>query len=192
MCESVHKAGGKALYVSSEESLDALASKAEAWSIDPSVMVATAKTLGEALAAVRRGRPDFFVIDSINALVNDANVNRELVETTAGLIESVQRRKNVGVLIAHINKDGGVSGPETVGHAVDSVVHVEVERDTKAEKKKKLAGSFADASAEKLRRIVTVSKCRYGPDGLAGYYMLEKTGITWLESRVRDCYRDSP
>ncbi len=185
VCGSVKKAGGVALYVSSEESLAGLKAKAKAWNAHPGILVAEAKTLSDALRAIKSARPDFFVIDSINDLVNDANVNRELVENTEAIIASVRKRKNVGVIIGHINKEGGVSGPEQVEHAVDSVVFIEVENESKAEKRKSRDKPFKEAVNVKARRIVTIRKCRYGPDGLSGYYMLNRDGITWLESRVR-------
>lgn len=180
-CDSVVLAGGRALYVTAEENLEALKRKADAWNLSPSIQVAEAKTLQQALHAVKASRADFFVIDSLNALSTDRNVNYDLVQITEAFGARVRKARNVGVIVAHINKDGDVSGPETVEHAVDHVVFIEVEKAAKPKKGEPLPSVAEQA---KLRRIVRVKKCRYGSDGLAGYYALSESGILWLESRI--------
>ncbi|MDQ7077541.1 MAG: AAA family ATPase [Robiginitomaculum sp.] len=67
------KSGAKVAYVSGEEAIDQIRSRARRLGLaDTDVMLATETALGPILDALKREKPDFVVIDSIQTLWSDA------------------------------------------------------------------------------------------------------------------------
>jgi DNA repair protein RadA/Sms len=127
-------ARGSVLYVSGEESAAQVKIRARRFSIDGGNILLLAETdLGSVIEAIRRVRPLFCVIDSIQTMSSDiigsaAGGVSQLRECTARLLE-VAKGDDVPIfLVGHVTKDGNIAGPRVLEHIVDAVLYLEGER----------------------------------------------------------------
>jgi DNA repair protein RadA/Sms len=125
---------GPVLYVSGEESAAQVKMRARRFGIDGGNILLLAETdLGSVIEAIRRVKPLFCVIDSIQTMSSDiigsaAGGVSQLRECTARLLE-VAKGDDVPIfLVGHVTKEGNVAGPRVLEHIVDAVLYLEGER----------------------------------------------------------------
>lgn len=123
--------GKTVLYVTGEESLQQVASRARRLGLDPDRMEALAETQAEQIMQViDEQRPSLVIIDSIQTLYTDR------IESAPGTVSQVresaalltQQAKQLGVAIffvGHVTKDGSIAGPRVLEHMVDAVLQFE-------------------------------------------------------------------
>ena len=127
-------ARGPVLYVSGEESAAQVKLRARRFGIEGGNILVLAETdLGSVIEAIRRVKPIFCVIDSIQTMSSDmigsaAGGVSQLRECAARLLE-VAKGDDVPIfLVGHVTKEGNVAGPRVLEHIVDAVLYLEGER----------------------------------------------------------------
>src|SRR6266542_5662074 len=125
---------GDVLYVSGEESAAQIKLRARRFGIEGGRIYVLSETdLGTVIEAIRRLRPIFTVIDSIQTMSSDAIGSAaggvsQLLECTARLLEVAKGDELPIFLVGHVTKEGNVAGPRVLEHIVDAVLYLEGER----------------------------------------------------------------
>src|SRR5438270_4468908 len=155
---------GTVLYVSGEESAAQVKLRARRFGIAGDNIFVLAETdLGSVIEAIRRTRPIFAVIDSIQTMSSDAIASAaggvsQLRECTARLLE-VAKGDDVPIfLVGHVTKEGAVAGPRVLEHIVDAVLYLEGER----------FHAF---------RILRATKNRFGSTDEVGVFEMGESGL---------------
>jgi len=171
---------GTVLYVSGEESAAQVKLRARRFGIDGGNILLLAETdLGSVIEVIRRTKPIFCVIDSIQTMSSDiigsaAGGVSQLRECAARLLE-VAKGDDVPIfLVGHVTKEGNVAGPRVLEHIVDAVLYLEGER----------FHSF---------RILRGAKNRFGSTDEVGVFEMGESGLrevmnpseVFLEERSR-------
>ncbi len=158
------KHGRNVAYVSGEEAIAQVRARARRLGLAGAPVALAAETaLGPILDALKRERPDFVVIDSIQTLWSDvlgaAPGTVAQVRACAQALTRFAKKSNCAVaLIGHVTKDGQIAGPRVVEHMVDSVLYFEGER----------GHQF---------RILRAVKNRYGPTDEIGVFEMSGSGL---------------
>src|SRR3989475_138326 len=171
---------GVVLYVSGEESAAQIKMRARRFGIASDGILVLAETdLGSVVEAIRKVRPIFCVIDSIQTMNSDeiasgAGGVSQLRECTARLLE-LSKGEDVPIfLVGHVTKEGAVAGPRVLEHIVDAVLYLEGER----------FHAF---------RILRATKNRFGSTDEVGVFEMAENGLrevanpseVFLEERSR-------
>ncbi|PHS23472.1 MAG: DNA repair protein RadA [Robiginitomaculum sp.] len=158
------KTGAKVAYISGEEAIDQIRSRARRLGLaDTDVMLATETALGPILDSLKREKPDFVVIDSIQTLWSDAlgaapGTVSQVRACAQELTRFAKKRGCTIVLVGHVTKDGQIAGPRVIEHMVDSVLYFEGER----------GHQF---------RILRAVKNRFGPTDEIGVFEMSDAGL---------------
>ncbi len=126
-------AGAAVLYVSGEESPLQVRLRAERLTVDASEVQVFGETMLERImAAAEDARPSVLIVDSIQTVategVEGAPGNVGQVRECAARLMRYAKATGVAVLIVgHVTKDGGLAGPKTLEHMVDTVLYFEGE-----------------------------------------------------------------
>src|ERR671937_474296 len=155
---------GTVLYVSGEESAAQIKLRARRFGIDgPNILVLAETDLATVMEAIRRTKPLFTVIDSVQTMSSDAIGSAaggvsQLRECAARLLE-VAKGDDVPIfLVGHVTKEGAVAGPRVLEHIVDAVLYLEGER----------FHAF---------RILRATKNRFGSTDEVGVFEMADTGL---------------
>lgn len=137
VASQLHK---KVLYISGEESLSQIRHRAERLACfdateketHPLKILAETK-LPQIVQAIVSYRPEFIVVDSVQALYDPAQNgppgSTGQVKLCANAFMQVAKTLNVTtVLIGHVTKDGSLGGPKMLEHLVDTVLYFEGEK----------------------------------------------------------------
>jgi DNA repair protein RadA/Sms len=126
--------GGRALYVTAEESTAQVRGRAERIGgvVDGLDLAATTE-LETALAAIESVSPALAVVDSVQTLTSaelsgPAGSVGQVREVAARLAEVAKAGQTCIALVGHVTKEGTVAGPRTLEHLVDAVIYLEGER----------------------------------------------------------------
>src|SRR5437762_2392417 len=143
------------------------------------ILVLAETDLGSVIEAIRRVRPIFAVVDSIQTMNSDeiasgAGGVSQLRECTARLLELAKGEDVPIFLVGHVTKEGAVAGPRVLEHIVDAVLYLEGER----------FHAF---------RILRATKNRFGSTDEVGVFEMAETGLrevanpseVFLEERSR-------
>jgi DNA repair protein RadA/Sms len=134
------RAGGRAIYISGEESVDQLRMRARRLSLTDAPVELAATTgvqdIAATLAAAGRGPGGdvaLLVIDSIQTMAHEAldSAPGTVAQVRASAMELIRLAKAEGfavVLVGHVTKDGALAGPRVMEHMVDAVLYFEGER----------------------------------------------------------------
>jgi DNA repair protein RadA/Sms len=173
-------ARGTILYVSGEESAAQAKIRARRFGISGQGILLLAETdLGSVIEAIRRIRPTFVVVDSIQTMTSDAIASAaggvsQLRECTARFLELAKGEDVPIFLVGHVTKEGAVAGPRVLEHIVDAVLYLEGER----------FHAF---------RILRATKNRFGSTDEVGVFEMGESGLrevanpseVFLEERSR-------
>lgn len=159
-----------ALYVTAEEGVDQVRARLERLGVASAGLSLAASGDATAIAgAIRSGGHRLIVVDSIQLL------SQEGVEGEAGgvsqcracaatLVEAIKRASGDGkpapslVIVGHVTKDGGLAGPRTLEHLVDTVLAFEGDR-------------YQDL------RVLRAVKNRYGSTNEIGLFRMGGAGL---------------
>src|SRR3954447_129129 len=126
-------AGRTVLYASGEESPDQLRLRADRLSEDAGAVHVLGETRLEAIVgAAAAARADVVVIDSIQTVYSDmlesapGNVG-QVRECSGQLMRFAKESGTAVVVVGHVTKGGGIAGPKTLEHIVDTVLYFEGE-----------------------------------------------------------------
>ncbi len=126
-------AGHRVLYASGEESPEQLRLRADRLDEDAGPVHVLGETRLEAIldAATRLGA-ELVVLDSIQTVYTDAlesapgNVG-QVRECSARLMRFAKETGAAAIVVGHVTKGGGIAGPKTLEHIVDTVLYFEGE-----------------------------------------------------------------
>jgi DNA repair protein RadA/Sms len=134
VCANAAMGGAKVAYISGEEAVEQIRSRAARMGVAQAPVKLAAETaLRDTLEAVRAEPFDLVVIDSIQTLWSDqleaGPGSVAQVRACAGELVRLAKKKGVSViLVGHVTKEGQVAGPRVVEHMVDAVLSFEGER----------------------------------------------------------------
>jgi DNA repair protein RadA/Sms len=174
MAAQLERAGNSALYVSGEESplqirlrADRLGESAQ----DVSVLAETDLEL--ILAAASARRPAVLVVDSIQTVYTadlegaPGNVG-QVRECAARLMRFAKASGTAVVVIGHVTKGGGIAGPKTLEHIVDTVLYFE--------------GETGGAGGRLDHRVLRATKNRFGSVDEIGVFHMTEQGLLPVEN----------
>jgi DNA repair protein RadA/Sms len=161
--------GAKTVYVSGEEAIDQVRSRARRLGLsDRPVALASETSLENILDGLKSEKPDIAVIDSVQTLWTDqlAAAPGTVAQVRACAQELVRFAKKSGcavILVGHVTKDGQIAGPRVVEHMVDAVLYFEGDR----------SHQF---------RILRAVKNRFGPTDEIGVFEMGDAGLREVEN----------
>lgn len=156
-------------YVSAEESLPQIKSRADRLKINPDGLKLIAD--GDLLSIekeILKNKPNLVIIDSIQTvfLSEYPSTPGSMVQVReCGMfLQRLAKKTGISiVLVGHVTKEGSLAGPRTLEHLVDTVLYLEGER-------------FHDA------RILRGVKNRYGATNEVGIFSIAERGLLEIKN----------
>jgi DNA repair protein RadA/Sms len=164
---SLAATGRTSLLIAAEESGEQVRRRAERLgAVVENCYVLATTDLDVAMSAASRLEPSVLVVDSIQAVSDSAcgspaGSPSQVRECAGRLVRYAKSQGVATLLVGHVTKDGGLAGPRTLEHIVDTVL------------------SF-DGDRHQSLRLVSASKHRYGPTGELGLFEMTETGLKGL------------
>jgi DNA repair protein RadA/Sms len=156
--------GKKVLYVSGEESLAQVGSRAERIGAKPdNVYLMSETNLSKIVEAFRNLKPSFLVIDSIQTVYHPEFVGSpgsvgQIRECASELLKTVKAAGVPMFLLGHVTKEGSLAGPKVLEHIVDTVL-------------------YFDAEKNNAFRVLRPHKNRFGPVDETGIFEMTAKGL---------------
>ena len=162
---AVAAAGKTVLYLSGEESLAQIKSRAERLGVLHANLLAMASSRVEDVLPLlaHTTAPSLLIVDSVQTLTSDAadglpgNVSQVRAVATE-LVEICKRSGATVILVGHVTKDGILAGPRLLEHLVDVVISLEGDR-------------------RQMFRLLRVLKNRYGPNEELLVFRMVRQGL---------------
>jgi DNA repair protein RadA/Sms len=167
--ETTQTTGGKALYVSGEESLGQIKMRADRLGIVSEDIYLLAETaFEEILRHASAMSPRVIVVDSIQTVyttqVSSAPGSVTQIREVAAQLMYYAKRTGVAVfIIGHVTKEGAIAGPRVLEHIVDTVLYFEGDK----------------SHAYRLLRAV---KNRFGSTHEMGVFEMKGSGLVEIEN----------
>jgi DNA repair protein RadA/Sms len=161
--------GETVLYISGEESLLQLKSRAQRLGIHQQGIWFLAETRLEViLEQLKKIKAKVLVFDSIQTissgqLLSPPGSVGQLREVTQALIERVKVTGEILFLVGHVTKDGFLAGPKVLEHMVDAVLYFEGEKNH-------------------FYRILRGVKNRFGSTAEIGIFQMTEKGLAEVEN----------
>ncbi|MDR1662907.1 MAG: DNA repair protein RadA [Endomicrobium sp.] len=155
---------GTVLYISGEESLSQIKSRAERLGVKKeNIFLASETNLQNIVDAVNKIESKFLIIDSIQTIYHPELAGApgtvgQVRETAAELLKIAKSRNITIFILGHVTKDGDLAGPKVLEHIVDTVLYFENER-------------------QHTYRILRVYKNRFGPTSEIGVFEMNSSGL---------------
>ena len=160
--------GRTAVYLSGEESLPQLKTRAERLGlIGPGLLALSTNKVEDALAVLEASPPDLLIVDSVQTLVSPLAEGipgsvSQVRCVAAELVERTKRTDTTLILVGHVTKDGQIAGPKLLEHMVDTVLYLEGDR-------------------KHFSRILRVLKNRFGPSDELLVFTMREQGLEIVE-----------
>jgi DNA repair protein RadA/Sms len=152
------------LYVSGEESLSQVKSRADRLRIKGSNLFLVSETnLENILEVTKKITPAILVIDSIQTtfrpdLAGAPGSVGQVRECAAEFLRLAKSQNLTVFLLGHVTKEGDIAGPRVLEHIVDTVLYFETER-------------------QQIYRILRSYKNRFGPTSEIGVFEMKGDGL---------------
>ena len=165
----VVRLGGRALYVSGEESPLQVRLRAERLAGGAMDVELVSETeLSSILATARELRPTILVVDSVQTIYAEELEGSpgsvgQVRECAARLMRLAKDTGSAVFLVGHVTKIGGIAGPKTLEHIVDTVLYFEGE------------GSLD-------HRVLRATKNRFGSVDEIGVFRMTGEGLVPVEN----------
>ena len=161
--------GYKAVYLSGEESLPQLRSRAQRLGqLGPGLLALATNRVEDALAVLDSHEPpELLIVDSVQTLASNLveGIPGSVSQVRATASELVEKTKKTGttlILVGHVTKDGQIAGPKLLEHMVDTVLYLEGDR-------------------KHFSRILRVLKNRFGPSDELVVFTMNDKGLEVVE-----------
>ncbi|MCL4866278.1 MAG: DNA repair protein RadA [Gemmatimonadales bacterium] len=157
-------AGRRTLYASGEESVEQLRLRADRLEEDAGAVLVAGETRLEAILELARAvRCDVLVLDSIQTVYTDLLESApgsvgQVRESAARLMRFAKDSGTAVIVVGHVTKGGGIAGPKTLEHIVDTVLYFE-----------------GEASLD--YRLLRATKNRYGSVDELGVFSMTGRGL---------------
>jgi DNA repair protein RadA/Sms len=164
VCNALAKKNLQIAYISGEESLLQIATRAKRMSINGSIKLINTSNLEEVVSLIQSmKKPGIAVIDSIQTLGSSSGDGAvgTISQVKFCTFELVKLAKTVGIsliIVGHVNKEGQIAGPKLLEHMVDVVLSFE-------------------ADNSKQYRIIRGLKNRYGSTNEIGIFEMSGMGL---------------
>jgi len=161
-------AAGKILYVSGEESLAQVGSRAERLGArSENVYLMSETNLARIIDEFRKLKPAFLVIDSIQTVYHPDFVGSpgsvgQIRECASELLKTVKSAGAPLFLLGHVTKEGSLAGPKVLEHIVDTVL-------------------YFDAEKNNAFRVLRPHKNRFGPVDETGIFEMTSRGLRSID-----------
>ncbi len=161
--------GESAVYVSGEESLAQLRTRAERLNLLGPGVNAMATTKSADVLDILEGpnRPGLLVVDSVQTMCS-TNADgipgsvSQVRAVAAELVEATKKTETTLILVGHVTKEGQIAGPKLLEHMVDTVLYLEGDR-------------------QHFSRILRVLKNRYGPSDELVVFQMKQSGLAIVD-----------
>ncbi|MCQ2790303.1 MAG: DNA repair protein RadA, partial [bacterium] len=154
----------KVLYVSAEESSNQIKLRAERLSVSSENLYIYSQTnLENIKAQIDELKPDFVVIDSIQAIYSSAVTSSsgsvsQIRECCNFLMQYAKNNNVTMIIIGHVTKEGNIAGPKVLEHMVDTVIYFEGDK-------------------YKSYRLLRAVKNRFGNTSEVGIFDMQSKGL---------------
>ncbi|MBI4424786.1 MAG: DNA repair protein RadA, partial [Elusimicrobia bacterium] len=154
----------KIVYVSGEESLSQVSSRARRLGVDADHLLLASETdLLKVLDALREAEPEVLILDSVQTvyhpdLVGSPGSVGQVRECAAELLRAAKSRGTIVLMLGHVTKEGSLAGPRVLEHIVDTVL------------------AF-DSEEQGLLRVLRVQKNRFGPSDEIALFEMAESGL---------------
>ncbi|MEF2230332.1 MAG: DNA repair protein RadA [Pseudodesulfovibrio sp.] len=162
---SQSRIGHTAVYLSGEESLPQLRSRADRLGLlGPGLLAVSTNRVEDALAVLDQPEPpELLIVDSVQTLASPLaeGIPGSVSQVRAVAAELVEKTKRTGttlILVGHVTKDGQIAGPKLLEHMVDTVLYLEGDR-------------------KHFSRILRVLKNRFGPSDELVVFTMKERGL---------------
>jgi DNA repair protein RadA/Sms len=158
------RTGGAVLYVSGEESERQIKLRGERLGIEGGGLLLVGETsLEQILEHVEEVRPATLIVDSVQTVYSSKFASApgsisQVREVATQLLYLAKGRGVTVFIIGHVTKDGGLAGPKSLEHIVDTVLYFEGDR-------------------QQHHRIVRAVKNRFGSVSELGVFEMTGTGL---------------
>lgn len=154
----------KVLYVSGEESIEQIKSRAaRLGTLSDNLLLASSTSADDIVSTIATGDYSMVIVDSIQTIATSA------ISTTAGSVSQVTNCLNMLstvakahgtalIIVGHVTKEGSIAGPKLLEHLVDVVLNLEGDR----------YGGF---------KVLRAVKNRYGSTNEAGIFEMAEDGL---------------
>lgn len=155
------------IYVSGEESLNQIRSRAERLNMLDKGLTALSTNVVEDILACMDDRPALVIVDSVQTMVSakaeglPGSVSQVRAVATA-LVERAKQTDVTVVLVGHVTKDGQIAGPKLLEHMVDTVLYLEGDKEHQV-------------------RMLRVVKNRFGPSNELLLFEMRELGLCVIE-----------
>ena len=157
------------LYVSGEESERQIKLRAERLGVaSENLFLASNNNCESIIKAVCENKPEVVIIDSIqtitsSALTSTAGSIVQVRECTGAFMRMAKSEEIPVFIVSHVNKDGGIAGPNIMEHIVDTVLYFEGEK-------------------QLCYRILRAVKNRFGSTNEIGVFRMDDDGLSQVEN----------
>jgi DNA repair protein RadA/Sms len=154
----------RVLYVSGEESPQQIKLRASRLNaVHPGITIFSEISLQKILEAVKSGKIDLLIIDSIQTLFKEDIAGppgsiSQIRECTAHLMAAAKSSGPSVLIVGHVTKEGNIAGPKLLEHIVDTVLYFEGDN-------------------THLFRVLRVMKNRFGPANEIGVFEMTGKGL---------------
>ncbi len=173
----------RVLYVSGEESRGQLKLRAKRLGAgNENFYLLTETAIDSIIGECERLKPDVIVVDSVQTVYSDRlnSAPGSVTQVRESAMAFIALAKSVGcavILVGHVNKEGGISGPKILEHMVDAVLYFEGDR-------------------RQAYRLIRAIKNRYGSTNEIGVFEMGDHGLLEVpnpsEMMLQDRTVDSP
>ncbi|MDR0908843.1 MAG: DNA repair protein RadA [Spirochaetaceae bacterium] len=167
---------GRVLYVSAEESAGQLRMRADRLGLGSnSIEVCSSSRLEDIETVMEAVKPIIVIIDSIQTVYSTqggpapGSVN-QMKYCAWELINWVKEHDASLFIVAHVTKDGVISGPKTIEHMVDAVIYFE---------------GMAQGTSGDDCRFIRAAKNRFGSVDEIGIFLMGEKGLQGVDDPGR-------
>jgi len=156
--------GGELLYVTGEESIEQVGSRASRLgAVADNIYLLAETNLARVLEAFNKIKPAALIIDSIQTMYHPDFVGApgsvgQIRECASELLKTVKARGAPLFLLGHVTKEGTLAGPKVLEHIVDTVL-------------------YFDAEKNNIYRILRPHKNRFGAIDEIGIFEMGEKGL---------------
>jgi DNA repair protein RadA/Sms len=166
---SVAASGRRTIYLSGEEALSQIRSRAERLELLHDNLYAMASSQVEDIFPLIEGEnaPALLILDSVQTLTSSraeglpGNVSQVRAVATE-VVERCKKQHTAVVLVGHVTKEGHLAGPRLLEHMVDTVISLEGDR-------------------QQVFRLLRVLKNRFGPNQEMLIFQMMEQGLELVE-----------
>ncbi len=176
-CESICKQDKKVLYICAEESTSQVKIRAKRLNVNSENLYVTSQNcLDEVIKSSDEIKPDFIVIDSIQAVfcndIMSSSGSVSQIRECTNIIMRYAKNKNITtIIIGHVTKEGNIAGPRVLEHMVDCVINFEGDK-------------------YKTYRMIRSIKNRFGSTNEVGVFNMEDDGLVEIKNPSEIFLRD--